>query len=131
MPASNYVKEASLAAWLNGQAFTLPSSLYVGLFLTNPGANNSGTEVSGSGYARATLQPTAPSISGDLAVCSNNAVVQFNEATGAWGTPTYFGVFDALTGGNLLFYGSLPTTFAVTTGMAPKFNIGELRLTSN
>lgn len=131
MPASNYVKTGTLDAWLNGQAFTSPSMLYAALYLTNPGASNSGTEVSGAGYARASLSPTAASISGDLAVSSNDAVVQFPEAAGAWGTPTYFGVFDAASGGNLLFYGALPTTFAVTTGMAPRFNIGELRITAN
>ena len=131
MPASNYVKTNTLDAWLNNQSFTLPSSLYAALYLTNPTAANSGTEVSGSGYARATYDPSIATISGDVAICSNEAVVQFPEATGAWGTPTYFGVLDAQTGGNLLFYGSLPTTFSVTTGMAPKFNIGELRITAN
>ena len=131
MPASNYVKTGTLDAWLNSQAFSMPSTLYAALYLTNPGAANTGTEVSGAGYTRATVSPTAASISGDVAISSNNAVVQFPEATGAWGTPTYFGIFDAFTGGNLLFYGSLPTTFAVTTGMAPKFNIGELRITAN
>lgn len=131
MPASNYVKTGTLDAWLNGQAFTLPSSLYAALYLTNPTASASGTEVSGAGYTRATFSPNSATISGDVAICSNNAVVQFPEATGAWGTPTYFGIFDAMSGGNLLFYGSLPTTFAVTTGMAPKFNIGELRVTAN
>lgn len=131
MPASNYVKTNTLDAWLNGQAFTIPSNLYVALYINNPNADNSGTEVSGGSYARALLSVADATISGDNGVCTNDSVVQFNEATASWGTPTYFGVLDASTGGNLLFYGSLPTTFAVTTGMAPKFNIGELQITAN
>ena len=131
MPASNYVKTNTLDAWLNGQAFTIPSNLYVALYTTNPNADNSGTEVSGGSYARALLSVAEAAISGDNGVCTNDSVVQFNEATASWGTPTYFGVLDASTGGNLLFYGSLPTTFTVTAGMAPKFNIGELQITAN
>ena len=131
MPASNYVKTNTLDAWLNGQAFTIPSNLYVALYTTNPNADNSGTEVSGGSYARALLSVADATISGDNGVCTNDSVVQFNEATASWGTPTYFGVLDASTGGNLLFYGSLPTTFTVTAGLAPKFNIGELQITAN
>ena len=131
MPASNYVKTKTLDAWLNGQAFTIPSNLYVALYTTNPNADNSGTEVSGGSYARALLSVADATISGDNGVCTNDSVVQFNEATASWGTPTYFGVLDASTGGNLLFYGSLPTTFTVTAGLAPKFNIGELQITAN
>lgn len=131
MPASNYVKLNTLDAWLNGQAFTLPSNLYVALYTTNPNADNSGAEVSGGNYARALLSVGDASISGDNGLVTNDSVVQFNEATASWGTPTYFGVLDAATSGHLLFYGSLPTTFNVTAGMAPKFNIGELQITAN
>lgn len=130
MPASNYVKQRSLNAWVRGQQMTSPSAVYVALYLTNPTASNSGTELSGNGYARTAATFGSPAISGDQAICSNSSVVQFQEATGNWGTPLYFGILDSFTGGNLLFYAPLPTSFAITTGMAPKFNIGELRVTA-
>lgn len=131
MPASNLVKQNTLAAWMNNQAVTYPSALFVALYLTDPTGANTGTEVSGNGYARASVTMGAPSIQGNIAQVTNTAVAQFPQATGSWGTPLYFGVCDAASGGNLLFYDALPTTFAVTSGMAPKFNAGELRITAN
>ena len=127
MPASNYVKTNSLSFWLTGATITQPSTLYVALFTGDPGAANlAGNEVSGNNYSRASLTVTTPAISGDYGRCSNSSVVQFPEASGSWGTPTYFGVFDAQASGNMLFYGQLPTTFAVVSGMAPKFNVNDL-----
>ena len=131
MPASNYVKQGSLNFWLKSASVTQPSTLHVGLFTGDPGAGNlAGNEISGNGYARAALTVGNVSIVGDYAQVANNAVVQFAAATGSGGTPTFFGVFDAQTSGNLLFYGALPTTFAVTAGMEPKFNIGDLKISA-
>lgn len=131
MPASIYVESNSLTMWLQGaQSASLPSAVYVGLFLTNPTGAGTGTEVSGNGYTRVAASFGTPAQSGTGMVASNTSAVQFPTAEGSWGTPQYFALYDAQTGGNLLFYAALPTTFAITSGMAPRFAVGALSVSA-
>lgn len=131
MPASNYVNTNSLLAWLQGQlSISLPSGVYVALYLTNPTVANTGTECSGNGYSRVYAQFGQPTASGSSMVSSNTNTIQFPTATGSWGTPTYFALFDAQTNGNLLYFAALPTSFAITSGMSPRFAVGALSISS-
>lgn len=92
---------------------TLPT-VYVGLFTTAPTSNAGVTgavEVSGGSYAR---QPTSPSSwntpnasvgsepSVTPAYINNAQAITFPIATADWGTVVAFGLFDAVTAGNLL-----------------------------
>ena len=131
MPASVYVNTNSLNAWLRGNlSVSLPSTVYVGLFLTNPTTAGTGTEVSGTGYARTAATFGSPSQSGSSMVCSNTAAVTFPMAGGSWGTPQYFALYDASTGGNMLFFGTLPTAYAISSGMTPQFAAGTLTVSA-
>ncbi|MGB2469903.1 MAG: phage tail fiber protein, partial [Flavobacteriales bacterium] len=38
------------------------------------------------------------------------------QATGAWGTITHFGIFDASSSGNLLYHGALTASKTIATG---------------
>jgi hypothetical protein len=57
-------------------------------------------------------------------ICLNTADVQYTPAASPWGTITYLALFDAATGGNMLWYGvaTLPVVitisdiYRVTTG---------------
>jgi hypothetical protein len=50
--------------------------------------------------------------------------------TANWGTVTHFGIFDALTAGNLLFWAALTASKVVNSGdAAPKFLAGALTIT--
>ena len=128
MPASNYVRTNTLAAWLQRQSITIPSNLYCALFSTNPTAANSGTEVSGGGYARAPVSFSTPTISGDRAVIQNNAEVVFPKLTASAGTAAYVAIFDAQVGGNLLFFQALSTSLTLAYGYTPYFAAGELKV---
>ena len=128
MPASNYVRTNTLAAWLQRTSPTLPSALYVALFTNNPTAANTGTEVSGGGYARASATFSTPVISGDSAITQNTAEIDFPQLTASAGTAAYVGVMDARTGGNLLFFQPLPTAMALNEGYTPYFSAGELKV---
>ena len=131
MPASTYVNTNSLNAWLNGSlTVSLPSTVYVGLFLTNPTAAGSGQEVSGTGYARATAAFGSPTQSGSSMVCTNSSAITFPTASGSWGTPQYFALYDSSSGGNMLFYGTLPTAYAISSGMTPQFAAGALTVSA-
>ncbi len=50
------------------------------------------------------------------------------QATADWGTITHFGIFDASSGGNLLFHGALTESRTVNSGGQAKFLATELQI---
>lgn len=100
---SNYLEAALLNAVLRNIPYTSPATVYLALYKSDPTDADTGTEVSGGGYARQPVTFTAPS-NGQV---SNSADVIFPVATADWGTVTHVGIRDAATGGNLLWYGPL------------------------
>lgn len=86
---------------------TLPTQYYIGLSTTAPTVTGTNvSEPSGAGYSRVELTTLGKPSGG---VVTNTASVDFPESTASWGTVTYFVIYDALTGGNLLQYGQLST----------------------
>ena len=139
---SDYLENKLLDALLRGQAFTMPATVYVALDTTvdNDG-DSSKVEVSGGSYARVAVasslanwagtQAAASTVasSGTSATTSNNGVITFPTPTANWGSITGFAVYDAPTGGNLLFYAALTTPKTVNNGdPAPSFAAGTLSL---
>ena len=101
-----------------------PTTVYAALFTAAPNPGGGGTEVSGGSYARAAVA-FDPADSGN---CANTGVVTFPTASGAWGTITSMGIYDASTGGNLLYFGDLGTPKAITTGDVAAFGVGALNV---
>jgi hypothetical protein len=122
---SNYLENALINATLRNTSYTPPATVYVGLFTTDPTDAGSGTEVSGNSYARTAATFDAPSNGSS----STDADVQFPQATGNWGTVTHFGLFDALTNGNLLYHGALTASKTIETGDVFKIASGNLTVT--
>lgn len=60
---------------------------------------------------------------------ANDGAITFPTASASWGTVTHFGVFDASTAGNLLYWGALTTSKAVGSGDTASFAVGELDVT--
>lgn len=135
MSFSDYLEDKILDHVFGGTAYTAPSTLYVGLFTSAASDSAAGTELSGSGYARQTAAFTVSGTSPTTAATS--AAIEFPEATGSWGTITHAGVFDALTGGNMLAHAELtdPADFTtalpktVSTGDVLRINSGNLKVT--
>ena len=122
---SNYLENALINATLRNTAYTSPATVYVALFTTDPTDAGSGTEVSGGSYARIAATFGAPS-NGSSAT---SADVEFAQATGTWGTVTHFGIYDALTTGNLLYHGALTASKTIDTGDVFKIPTGSLTVT--
>jgi len=103
---------------------------YAALFTVAPTDSTSGTEVSGGSYARVAIANNATNFpaasSGSKA---NGVAITFPTSTGSWGTVVAWGLFDASSGGNLCFYGSVSPNVAVGSGVAPSFPIGSLTIT--
>jgi hypothetical protein len=122
---SNYLENALINGTLRATTYTAPTTVYVGLFTTDPTDAGSGTEVSGNAYARQAATFAAPS----NGAATTDADVQFPQATGNWGTVTHFAVFDALTTGNMLYHGALTTSKTIETGDVFKIATGSLTVT--
>jgi hypothetical protein len=122
---SNYLENALINATLRNTTYTSPATVYVGLFTSDPTDAGSGTEVSGGSYARKAATFAAPS----NGASSISAAIEFDQATGSWGTVTHFGIYDALTTGNLLYHGALTASKTIDTGDVFKFASGALSVT--
>lgn len=129
---SDYLENKLIDALFRGGSYTFPTTVYIALFTAAPSDSGGGTEVSGSSYARVAVTcnatnwastggattTTNPS-AGTSGTTSNNAVITFPTPSGSWGTITHVGIFDAATTGNLLFWGALTTSLAVTGSSTP------------
>jgi hypothetical protein len=122
---SNYLENALINATLRNTAFTSPSTIYIGLYTSDPTDANTGTEVSGGSYARTAVTMGAPS----NGVSLNTAAVEFPQATGSWGTVGWIGILDASTSGNLLYHTPLDVSKTISTGDIFKIAIGSLSVT--
>jgi len=123
---SNYLENALLNATLRNTTYTSPATVYAALFTTDPTDAGTGTECTGSGYARKAITFAAPS----NGVTTNSAAAcEFDQATGAWGTITHFAIFDALTTGNMLYYGALTASKTIASGDVFKFATSSVSVT--
>ena len=122
---SNYLEDALINATLRNTSYTSPSTVYLGLFTSDPTDANSGTEVSGGSYARQSITFGAPS----NGVTSNTAAIEFPQATGSWGTVGWIGIMDSLTTGNLLYHTALDASKTIASGDIFKIAIGSLSVT--
>lgn len=128
---SDYLETALIEHIFGNTNFTRPATLYVALFTATPSDSGGGTEVSGNAYARQGLVTGASSVwTRSAAVGSNTNVITFPVATpSGWGTITHVGIFDASSGGNLLFWGALTASKSVGAGDQFTFQAAQLALT--
>lgn len=119
---SDYLENAILNATLRGQAWTPPATVYLALYTSDPTDTKTGTEVTGGAYARQTIAFNAP-LNG---AASSTADVLYPIATAGWGTVTHIGIFDAATGGNLLYHGPLTNTKTIATDDQLKLAAGDI-----
>jgi hypothetical protein len=122
---SNFLENAVINAVLRNTSYTSPAAVYVGLYTSDPGEGNTGTEVSGGSYARTAVTFGAPS----NGVSTNSASVTFPTATGTWGTVTHIGILDATTSGNLLYYTPLDASKSIASGDVFTISTGNLSVT--
>lgn len=124
MYATNYFETAILNLF-RGVSFTAPNTVYVGLYLNNPGESGGGTEVSYAGYARMPITFSAPAaMNGGIGI-ANIGDITFAQAQTAVGNIPFIGVLDSLSGGNMLLYGELTEVISIDAGEAPVIADGE------
>jgi hypothetical protein len=121
-------EELKILELLVGKTAHSTPTVWVGLSTANPGENASGlAEPVAMGYARViTTGVWGTAANGTI---TNTTAITFAASSGSWGTITYFCLFDALTTGNMLAYGSLTQAKTVISGDTPKFDIGAITIT--
>ncbi len=109
---SNYLKPKIVDHMLKNTAFNSPGTTYLAMYTTNPTAADTGTEVSGGGYARQSVTWNAAS----GGVADNNGKIDFGTASANLGSISHFGIRDASTSGNLLVFGTWNSAKTVDNG---------------
>jgi len=122
---SNYLENALINVTLRATAYTAPTTVYLALYLTDPTDADTGTECSGTSYARQAITFGAPS----NGVSTNSAAIEFPQAGGSWGTITHIGIRDASTAGNLLYHSPLDASKTIATGDVFRVAVGSLSVT--
>jgi hypothetical protein len=122
---SNFLENALVNATLRNTAYTSPSAVYLALYTSDPTDADSGTEVSGTSYARQSITFGAPS----NGVTTNSAAIEFPQAGGSWGTVTHVGIRDASSAGNLLYHTVLDASKTIATGDVFRVASGSLSVT--
>ena len=118
---------------LGGGDYSRPATVYVALYTATPSDSGGGTEVSGGSYARVAVTNNStnwPAASGGSK--SNGTAITFPTPSANWGTVTSFGILDASSGGNLLYWGALAANKTINNGdAAPQFAAGALTITED
>ena len=130
---ADYLENKLLDAVLGGPAFSLPANVYIALFTTIPNeAGAGGVEVTGGSYTRAVVVSNAtnfPAASGSSK--ANGTEITFPQASADWGLIVAAGVFDALSGGNMLYIGTLTNNKQIDSGDTAKFPAGSITVTED
>jgi hypothetical protein len=117
---SNYLENKVLDHIMGTTTYTKPSAVYVALYTAAPSDTGGGTEVTGGSYARQTAAFDAAS----SGATQNSANIDFTVMPAC--TVVAIGIFDALTTGNLLVWGTLSTNKSLDAGDTLRIATGDL-----
>lgn len=119
---SNSVQDGTLDHILGTSSSTSPSDVYVALYTSDPGRDDSGTEVSEGGYSRQTVTFTS-STDGSS---SSDVEVEFGAATEDWGSITHMALHADSSASDLILFGSLDTSRTVNEDDFLRFESGNI-----
>jgi hypothetical protein len=131
---SDYLEAAVLNSSLRGVAFPVPSGTHLALFTTDPTDAGTGSEATGAWYGRQSIGTssgwTAPADSAGGKMSQNANIIAFNPVTGSSITVTHIGIYDAGSGGNLLYQAALAASKTLQIGDVLQFAAGSIQVTT-
>ena len=107
---SNYLRQAVVKAALGEASFPSISNVYLALYTNDPTVSDTGTEVVGGSYARQQL--SFASASNGSKVSNTSETFTNMPAT----TVTHWGIRDASSSGNLLYFGAFDIPIQLNAG---------------
>jgi len=130
MPTSDFIEQKLLETLLNNAAFPTVSTTYVALHTTSPLDDGSGAECVGTNYARIDTGAFTSMTAITDGQTENTAEIAFAQASdGTWGTITHVGLWDAVSGGNLIYHGALTSSKTIDANDTFKIAAGDLIVT--
>jgi hypothetical protein len=126
---SNFLATALLNQVFRNTVYTRPTTVHLALYTSNPTGADTGAEVSGGAYARQVLTFAVPALESSKETIKNTADIVFPIASADWGNVTHLGIRDALSGGNLLYYGPWTSSRTILAGDRPRVLADSLILT--
>lgn len=130
MSLSNYAENAVLNALFRNVSLAGGATVYVSLHTGDPGEDGTSNEVSGTNYARKAVTASTGFNAASGGSMTNNGAITFAAAgSGGWGTVTYAGIFDAISGGNFLIGGALDAGTAINENDVYEIPDQDLTLT--
>lgn len=118
---------AATANTMLAAAFPTATTLYLALFLSDPGTTGATGEMNGGGYDRQPINFAAPAGGTVISGGTNPAQTFTNVPVAASGVP-YFGVFSALTGGTYEFGGTTSgLAGSIPAGATIQFAAGQVQ----
>ncbi len=126
---SNWMAASVMNEYFRGNSVTPPAAVYLALYTTDPTDSDTGTEISGNGYARQQILFSAPAVVSGKTQIQNSATVTYPTATGSWGDVAYWGVRTAASGGQLLAYGAFTLTKSISQGDQLHIAINSVTIT--
>lgn len=121
---SDYAENKLIDHAMKTASFTVPTNIYVALSTADPTKDGSGiAEPVGNNYARKLINNWDAAAS---RATENTDEIEMNEASGNWGTIAHWALFDAITGGNMLVYGSFTSPKTITSGVNSRIPVGDI-----
>ncbi|MDQ3153611.1 MAG: hypothetical protein M3R63_18495 [Actinomycetota bacterium] len=122
MSFTTYLANKLLDHAFRNTAYAQPATVYIALYTAAPSDAGGGTEVAGNGYARVAVAFSAASAK---AIASSGIIAVGPCVTANWGLITHGGVFDALTGGNLMTWAAI-TNRTIEVGDSYQFAAADI-----
>jgi hypothetical protein len=135
---SNFAEGKIVDHFLRGTSYASPGQIYLALFTGDPTEAGTGPECNQSNYpnyARVTTGATPSSAWTEIdanGMTQNSGTLTFPAVGGA--TPvtiTHWALFDALTTGNMLFYGAMAAAKTLDPADVASFPPNTLKITIN
>lgn len=117
---STYLRQAVVKAALGEATFPTITNVYLALYQTDPTIADVGSEVSGGSYARQQL--SFANASGGAKVSNTSETFSSMPAS----TVTHWGIRDASSGGNLLYFGAFDLPIALNATDNLPINSGDI-----
>lgn len=129
---SDYLENKVLDLIFGATSYSAPGTIYVALFTVTPSDSGGGTEVSGGSYARKSVTNNTTNFpNASSGSKTTGADITFATPSADWGAVVAFGLFDASTSGNLLYWGAISPTKTINNGDTVTITTGSLTLTED
>lgn len=126
---TDYLERKILDHALGTTTFTKPTSVYISLHTADPTEAGTGAEVTGGSYARKIMTFSSAATVSSVTSASNASDIVWTALPST--TVVSVAIWDALTTGNCLYYGSLTSSKVIASGDGYTISTGQLVVQEN